>query len=62
MDFPVLYSRSLLVISFIYSSVYLLIYPSPLPFGNHIFVFYACVSILHINLFISFSLDSIYKQ
>ena len=45
-----LYSRSLLTMYFIYSSVYvnskLLIYPSllPFPFGNHKLVFKVCIS------------------
>ena len=49
-QFPVLHCRSLLIICFIYSSVYinpkLLIYPSPpFPFGNHKFDFYVSDSI-----------------
>jgi len=40
-QFPVLYSRPLLFICFIYHRVYLLI-PLLLPFGNHKFVFYVC--------------------
>ena len=54
--FPVLYSRSLLVIYHIYILLYiipnLLIYPSPLlPFGNHKNAFYVCecISILSIS-------------
>ena len=49
--FPVLCSRSLLIIYVIYSSVYMLIpnliYPSspPFPFGNHKFVFEVCESV-----------------
>ena len=47
-EFPVLYRGSLLVIYFIYSSMYILIpnsiYPSspPFPLGNHNFVFLVC--------------------
>ena len=49
-EFPVLYSRSLLVIYFIYSSVYMSIpisqfIPPPLPPSNDEFVFYICESI-----------------
>ena len=45
-----LHSRSLLVIHFLYSSVYILIpnswfIPAPFPFGNLKFVFYACESV-----------------
>ena len=49
-EFPVLYSRSLLVIYVIYSSVYMLIpisqfTPPSLSSFNSKFVFYVCVSI-----------------
>ena len=46
-----LYSRSLLVIYFIYCRVYVsipisqFIFPTPFPFGNHKFAFYVCGSI-----------------
>ena len=47
-EFLVLYSRSLLVIYFIYSSVCMSSYfiPPPFLFGNQKFVFYGYVSIL----------------
>ena len=48
LQFPVLYSKSLLFIYFIYSGVYLSThfnYPIPFLFGNHKFVFYVCVSV-----------------
>ena len=55
-EFPVLYSRSLLVIYFIYSMYVnpnLSIYPSPpLPPGNHKFVFYICGSISVLQMFL----------
>ena len=50
-SFPVLYSRLLLFIYFIYKSVYLLtpnsqfIPSSTFPFGNHKCVFYVCESV-----------------
>ena len=49
--FPVVYSRSLLVICFIYGSVYMFI-PN-FPFGSHKSVFYVSESIfvLYINLY-----------
>ena len=62
-QFPMLYSRALLFICFIYSSLYLLIpnslfIPVPLPFpsGNNKFVFYVCesVSVLQISSFLSY--------
>ena len=56
-QFPVLYSRALVLTCFIYSGVYLLIPNSyflppspPFPFGNHMFVF--CLCICFINRFI----------
>ena len=50
MWFPVLYSKTLLFIYFIYSNVYLLIpnskfILSPFPFGNHKFIFCVCESV-----------------
>ena len=60
-----LYSRTSLVICFIYSREYVLIpnswfVPSPLPFplGNHKFVFYVCgsISVLYLSSFVSFFL------
>ena len=50
-EFPVLYSRNLFVIYFIYSSVYMslpisqFIPPHPVPPGNQKFIFYICNSI-----------------
>ena len=52
-EFSVLHSRSLLVIYFIYRSVYKSFptWPSPLlPPGNHKFVFYTCDSISVIQI------------
>ena len=59
--FPVAYSRSLLVICFIYGSEYMLI-PN-FPFSNRKSVFYVSesISVLYINLFVSFFLDSTYN-
>ena len=68
-EFPMLYGRFLLVICYIYSSVYMLIPTSwfilaHFPFGNHKFVFYVCgsISILYRSSFVSiFFLDSTWK-